>query len=335
MPDTRLANPHDLFFKDLLARPGVAADFLAHYLPAEVLAHLDVSQPETVPGSFVDEDLREHLSDVLFRVRDRGGDEAFVYVLLEHKSTPWPWTPLQIGRYVFAIWEQARRAGGARLPVVLPVVFYHGKACWNVAEDVAGLVAHRDEPTLRAWTPSCRYWLCDLSPYSAEDLKGGLLLRVGLSVLRYVFSEDLPERLREIFRLMALLERQSVTEYLGTVLRYLAATETPLRWQTVKAVFKETIAEQAEELMTAPFVMEILQEGIEQGIEQGIERGIERGERLLVLRLLRRRFGALAPETEAAIEALPLERLEALGDALLDFQTPDDLRAWLNASAAS
>lgn len=97
---------------------------------------------------------------------------------------------------------------------------------------------------MRAWTLSCRYWLCALSPYRAEDLKGGLLLRAGLSVLRYVFSDEPPERLREIFRLIALPERWSVTEYLGTVLKYLAATGTMLVWETVKTVFAETVAEQ-------------------------------------------------------------------------------------------
>lgn len=38
-------------------------------------------------------------------------------------------------------------------------------------------------------------WLCDLSRYDAEDLKGG----VGLSMLRYAQTEELPEQLRETF----------------------------------------------------------------------------------------------------------------------------------------
>ena len=35
--------------------------------------------------------------------------------------------------------------------------------------------------------------------------------------------------------------------------------------------------------------------------------------------------------TTAQIQALPLEQLEALADALLDFQGPADLTAWLAA----
>jgi len=49
------------------------------------------------------------------------------------------------------------------------------------------------------------------------------------------------------------------------------------------------------------------------------------------LRLLRRRCGALSAEQEANIRALSLERLEALAEALLDFESPADLAAWLAA----
>ena len=46
-------------------------------------------------------------------------------------------------------------------------------------------------------------------------------------------------------------------------------------------------------------------------------------------RQLNRRCGPLREATTAQIRALPLEQLEALADALLDFQGPTDLVAWL------
>jgi hypothetical protein len=46
-------------------------------------------------------------------------------------------------------------------------------------------------------------------------------------------------------------------------------------------------------------------------------------------RLLNRRCGPLTDATTDQIQALPLERLEALADALLDFQGAADLAAWL------
>jgi predicted transposase YdaD len=70
-------------------------------------------------------------------------------------------------------------------------------------------------------------------------------------------------------------------------------------------------------------------EGLRQGLEQGLDQGRQVGEMEITLRLLRRRCGVLTPEQEARIRDLPLPRLEALAEALLDFQGPDDLTAWL------
>ena len=53
------------------------------------------------------------------------------------------------------------------------------------------------------------------------------------------------------------------------------------------------------------------------------------GELDITLRQLRRRCGGLTPEQDAQIRALPRPRLEALAEALLDFQGSDDLNAWL------
>jgi hypothetical protein len=57
--------------------------------------------------------------------------------------------------------------------------------------------------------------------------------------------------------------------------------------------------------------------------------GEARGEANVTLRQLSRRCGPLTDATTARIQALPLEQLEALADALLDFQGPADLADWL------
>lgn len=51
----------------------------------------------------------------------------------------------------------------------------------------------------------------------------------------------------------------------------------------------------------------------------------------LALRQLQRRCGTLSLQQQAQIQALPLAQLEALADALLDFQGKEDLAAWLEA----
>ncbi|MFN9631560.1 MAG: DUF2887 domain-containing protein [Cyanobacteriota bacterium] len=49
----------------------------------------------------------------------------------------------------------------------------------------------------------------------------------------------------------------------------------------------------------------------------------------MTMRLLNRRIGPLSPEQQTRIQSLPLASLEALADALLEFQGVADLNAWL------
>ena len=73
------------------------------------------------------------------------------------------------------------------------------------------------------------------------------------------------------------------------------------------------------------------QEGLQEGRQEGLQEGRQEGEIEMALRLLRRRCGDLSAQQIARIRALPLGKLEALGEALLDFQGVDDLNAWLGA----
>ena len=73
---SQVTTPHDHFFRETLARPGTARAFLQQYLPAEVTAALDLSEPEVVQDSFVDAELRSHRADLLYQVRLRDRRDA-------------------------------------------------------------------------------------------------------------------------------------------------------------------------------------------------------------------------------------------------------------------
>jgi predicted transposase YdaD len=66
---------------------------------------------------------------------------------------------------------------------------------------------------------------------------------------------------------------------------------------------------------------------------RGEAQGEVQGEAKVTLRQLGRRCGPLSAEQESLIRRLPLERLEALAEALLDFEGMADLHAWLAANA--
>jgi predicted transposase YdaD len=75
-----------------------------------------------------------------------------------------------------------------------------------------------------------------------------------------------------------------------------------------------------------------VQDWLAEGRQEGLQEGQAREAAKMTLRLLSRRCGPLTGATTAQIQVLPLEQLEALADALLDFQGPADLAAWLAAN---
>ena len=87
-----------------------------------------------------------------------------------------------------------------------------------------------------------------------------------------------------------------------------------------------------EEIRHTRAVQDWLAEGRQEGEARGEARGEVREAAKMTLRLLTRRCGPLSEATTAQIQALPLEQLEALADALRDFQGPADLATWLAAN---
>ena len=83
------------------------------------------------------------------------------------------------------------------------------------------------------------------------------------------------------------------------------------------------------ELQETRFYKEVFAEGE----ARGKVRGKALGEAHLTWRLLQRRLGPLPAAYEERIRSLPIDRIEALGEALLDFQSRDDLEAWFSANA--
>jgi len=63
-------------------------------------------------------------------------------------------------------------------------------------------------------------------------------------------------------------------------------------------------------------------------VAKGEAIGRHREERL-ILRQLQRRIGPVPPAQQTRIAALPIEQLEALGEALMDFTELADLNCWL------
>lgn len=83
------------------------------------------------------------------------------------------------------------------------------------------------------------------------------------------------------------------------------------------------------------YVAQGLAEGEAKGLAEGEAKGLAEGKAQeacrLVMRQLARRFGLLGQDLQERVEALDLDRLEALAEALLDFGSVADLQDWLTA----
>jgi hypothetical protein len=66
-------------------------------------------------------------------------------------------------------------------------------------------------------------------------------------------------------------------------------------------------------------------------LEQGEQRGEQLEAQKLVKKQLKRRVGEIDKSLIEQVEALPIEALEELGEALLDFSIVTDLQKWLNS----
>ena len=74
-------------------------------------------------------------------------------------------------------------------------------------------------------------------------------------------------------------------------------------------------------------------QGQQSGLQQGLQQGEVEGERKITLRLLERRVGKLSRALQQKIGELAVEQVEALSEALLDFQSKEDLTRWLKQHA--
>ncbi|UUM22161.1 Rpn family recombination-promoting nuclease/putative transposase [Mycoavidus sp. SF9855] len=120
-----LSTPHDALFKTFLTNITVAKDFLHFHLPAHLKKYCDLSTLEIVAGSFVDAELRQHFSDIVYSMRI-ANTPGYIYTLIEHESTAGKLTPFKLLRYQVGLMKQHLDQNNALLPVIVPILFYRG-----------------------------------------------------------------------------------------------------------------------------------------------------------------------------------------------------------------
>jgi predicted transposase/invertase (TIGR01784 family) len=264
------ASIHDNFIRAILADKNMAADYFCNYLPPFICQQLDFSTLTQLPDTYLSEELQKTMSDIVYTCRKNNGTQAIkVSLLVEHKSYPDKYTPVQIGSYIFSA-LQKQVANKEQLSIIIPVLLYHGKGGWQY-QTLASLFETL-EPEWEQFLPDFAYIYNNLGEIPDEQVEAlhNKFLAASLLVLKHSFqknwlkhnalrmlilAENAPESLQKSF-IIYLLYRSGLNEAgIAALLESLPVT------------LKKTVMSTADVL---------IEKGRREGIEKGREEGMEK-----------------------------------------------------------
>lgn len=321
-----ISNPHDKLFKQLLGEPENAADFLANNLSAELVCHLDLSTLQVVHVSFIDTQFVQSEADLLFSVTiaNRPG---YVYFLFEHQSSPDAFMILRLLGYMVRVWKRFQREKPEcdRLPVIIPMVLFHGPRGWQGPLAFQSLV---DVPaaSFAPYTPEFRCRLYDLSPFGKDQLEGNAVVRILGDLLGAFGRPDFEKRVtRAIDTLNELMNAPGFARYLEILFRYiLQVFDIPKEdlGRLVTGTLKRDVKE---------FLMTTYEQLIQEGRQEGRQEGEQIGASRVLIRLLSKKFPGDAVRLMPLLNQLSPQQQEELGERVLEAHNLDEIREWLKS----
>ncbi|MDR1229368.1 MAG: Rpn family recombination-promoting nuclease/putative transposase [Azoarcus sp.] len=253
---------HDAIFKKFLSHPETARDFLSIHLPSPLRALCDLGTLRPEPASFVEPELRAAHSDILYSLRTTRGD-GYVYCLIEHQSTPDPLMAFRLMQYSLRAMRAHLDKGHKQLPLVIPVLFYHGQVSpYPYSTDwLDGFAA--SEPARDLY--SSPFPLIDVTIIPDDKILTHRRMALLELVQKHIRQRDMMELLEQFTQLLSLhtITHEQLEAFLHYVLQA-GNTANPGGFVEQLAYrlpdYKEnmmTIAEQLEQI------------GLEKGLEKG------------------------------------------------------------------
>ena len=309
--------PHDALARSTLSRLELAAPYLQSVLPGELREALDFETLEHVPGSFIDPDLSERQTAVLFRAQLEGGGESLLYVLVEHQSTVERRMSLRLLVYVGRILDRWRKEHpeAEHVPAVFPVVLYSGPRVWNAPTDLHSLLdlAPGLRPSVEHCAPQLRYAVDDLLRQTDEQLEarpGPPLVRLTLLLLRHG-HDDLSTLLEFLARAGALINALLDPDDCRLAITYILRIQEEASREVLQALKPALNRDTLEVAVTT--------------VNQFVAEGILEGARRVLQRQLRRKFGELASEVEQRIAQAEQADLELWAERILEIESVEEV----------
>jgi len=273
-PVEKMRSMHDEVVKDFLSENETARSFFKEYLPAEIVRNLDFNTLQICKDSFLNKKLAKYFSDILYRI-DLDSKGIFIYLLIDHKSREDHFIGFQFLKYMLRIWELylKQNKNAETLPVIIPIVIYHGPRQWEVDSRFVSLF--NAPGYMKEYIPDFTYNLYDISHVPDEEIKGAVLLRILFMTLKYIFTPELRHKLpEEIFPLFhELKDKEKGTEYLEVLLKYLTGSARNLPVDELNEAVTQLFEEGGDLMAT------IAEKWIEQGKKQGENQGKKEGKK--------------------------------------------------------
>ena len=316
-------NIHDNFFRESFSNPVLVAELLRLYLPVPLVEALDLDHLQLEKDTFVDEELRKHLSDLLCLVPLKAGGHVFIYFLVEHKSWPDRFVALQLLRYMVRIWEQMPKTRGAKLPVIFPLVFYHGQRPWRVERRFSALFDQAAWQLARDFVPDYLYFLLDVSPNSETPINGDEQLEALLLTMRGVFDERSMDWLERVIRLLN--DEPQLVEQMVKIFDYLVKAGRTDKME-VEQMYQQV---QTDERKRRKVRRGFLESYFDEGKEAGLAEGLAKGALVVLQELLVERCGPLGTQLPRRLQRLSHEQIKEMIKATIYFQSRKDATDWL------
>ena len=263
--------PHDATFKQFLTQPEIARDFMQLHLPAELRAICDLSTLKLESGSFVEDDLRQYFSDVLYSLKTTGGEDGYIMVLIEHQSSPDKFMAFRQLRYAVAAMQRHLDAGHKKLPLVIPVLFYIGKR--SPYPYATRWLDEFDNPALAGRLYSGDFPLVDVTVIPDDEIMTHRSMAALTLLQKHIHQRDIAILTDQ---LVTLLMRDTLSSPLVmTLIQYLVQAGESADSEAFVRELAQRVPQHGDALMT--IAQQLEQKGIEKGIQLGEQRGIEKG----------------------------------------------------------
>ena len=268
-----LNNPNDKFFKGALSLLIVARPMIMAFTPKDLLDKLDLDTLEIDPNSYINDELKENFSDIVWSCKIKESqEERKIVFLFEHKSFKPSYPHFQINDYQRGSWKMQLAAGQKPVPIV-PIVFYHGIEKWNYEpfDSYFGSV----EPEMLRFLPCFDYILINLQNYSDEQIRAIqsiFLQKTLLSFKHYLDKNYLRLHIIELlFSGYEVKKDDNTDSFFRKIAVYLTAISGITRQEVIQLA-KESDNNLKSEAMS--IIDELIEEGKEIGIEIGIAKSI-------------------------------------------------------------